>query len=142
VGACGALDVGTAELGAVEVSVDVVLAAGVVEVLLDGSLDVVVWEPAPDSAAAASEEPSLGSGAPVVPVAPNAAPASGPPRPAAVNPPPARADIIARRALRRARFKGGIRGYRSSRGRPIAVVGAASPQTRGTPTGILIGSEP
>jgi hypothetical protein len=58
---------------------------------------------------------------------------SCPPRLAAVSPPPARADNIARHARRRGRFRGCIRRFRSSCGRPMVVVGATSPQARGTP---------
>ena len=110
--AAGAVDVGAVEVGAlgvvagaVEVSVGVVVGAGVVDVVVDDGFVSVSWEEPPDSAAGA--EPSGETGVPVPASAPLA---SGPPRPAAVNPPPARAESIARRARLRARFKGDIRG--------------------------------
>ncbi len=84
------------------------------------------------------------SGLAVVPVgggAPNAAPASGPPRLAAVRPPPASAESTARKARRRAALTGGMRWSRSSRGRPMVVVGEADPQSLGTPTAIHIGRQ-
>jgi len=122
-GFCGAVEVGAVAVGAVLVGAVLVGAAGVVAavvvsagvVLTGGVVEVVVedwpasgcWEaPAPASEAVA-EEPSVGTGVALA-VAPSAPPASGPPRPAAVNPPPASAESIARRARRRALFRGGI----------------------------------
>jgi len=67
----------------------------------------------------------------VVAVAPKAAPVSGPPRLAAVNPPPARAESTARMARRRAALIGGMRWFESSRGRPMIVVGEPDPQVAG-----------
>ena len=56
--------------------------------------------------------------APVLPVAPaaSAPPENGPPRPAAVIPPPARADMSARNHHRRELVTDGMRGVRSSWG--------------------------
>jgi hypothetical protein len=77
----------------------------------------------------------------VAPVAPKAAPASGPPRLAAVKPPPARAESTVRNARRRAALTGGMRWSKSSWGRPMVVVGEADPQSLGTPTEIHIGRQ-
>ena len=54
------------------------------------------------------------------------APASGPPRPAAVRPPPASAESIARQRPAAGAVHGRHRLSRSSRGRPMVVVGAAA----------------
>jgi hypothetical protein len=66
-------------------------------------------------------------------------PARGP-RPPAVSPLPARAEISARHIHLRG-LSGIMRRSWSSCGRPIVVVGADSPQTRGTPMGIHIGRQ-
>jgi hypothetical protein len=114
------------------VSVVVVVVVGVVEVVVVDWPDPVSWAVVPVSEA---EEPFEG-------LAPRAGTASDPLSPAAVNPPPASAESSARSARRRALFTGGIREDRSSGDVPSVVVGATSPHMRGTPTGILIGSEP
>jgi hypothetical protein len=149
VSGCAAVDVGAGvvdvpvvvvlEFAAVVVSVGVVVGAGVVVVVVEDVPVSVSWVEPP--ASAADEAPSGDTGVPL-PVDASAPLANGPAKPAAVNPPPARAERTARTARLRALFRGCIRGSRSSRGRPMFVVGAASPHSRDTPTGILIGSEP
>ena len=89
----GAVAVGAGLAGVV---VCVVVSDGVVSVLVEDVPVSVPWEP-PDSLAG------------VVLVSPSAAPASGPPMPAAVRPLPASAVSNARKTLRRARFAGVIR---------------------------------
>jgi hypothetical protein len=127
--------------------VDGVPAGGVVGVL------VVVCPEASDGAAGALAAgvdavtggvaaPSPGLGDAAGASAPSAAPARGPPRLTAVMPPPARADSIERHARRRGSLSTGMRRSRSSCGRPIVVVGAANPRSRGTPTEIHIGRQP
>jgi hypothetical protein len=127
-GTLGAVAVGGLAVGVVAVEVVgasevvvgavVVVLVGVVPVSVSGVVLV-------DSAAGTVPSPAF------VEVSPTAAPTKGAPSVAAVSPPPARADRTARSALRRARFKGVMRACRSSRGRPIIVVGAAVPQIAG-----------
>ena len=105
-------------IGVSELVVDVVVVVDVVPVSVSGVVAV-------DSVAGAV--PSLA----FVAVSPTAAPTNGAPSVAAVRPPPASADSMVRKARRRARFTGGIRAFRSSRGHPIVVVGAARPQIAG-----------
>jgi hypothetical protein len=94
------------DVGAVEVSVGVVVGAGVVEVVVEDVPVSVSWVELP--ASAAGEEPSGETGGPL-PVDASAPLANGPAKPAAVKPPPARAERTARTARRRARFKGCMR---------------------------------
>jgi len=85
-------------------------------------------------------EPSLGDDELADASAASAPPARGPLRPAAVSPPPASADSIARHA----RLRVGVIGYLHqswSLCGPIFVVGAASPRSGGTPTDSHIGRE-
>jgi hypothetical protein len=113
----------------------VVAVGGVVAVL------VVGW------AAPASCSEALGGVAGVVEVsvvtgvpAPSATLASGPPRPAAVRPPPATESSVRSERLR-ALIRGGICSVRSSVGYLVMVVSAASPHARDTPTRIHIGRQ-
>jgi hypothetical protein len=119
-----AVVVGGAGVGVLEVSVGVVDGGGVVLVVSDCVLPA---SPSTELLGASA----LGVPVVVVVVAPSAEPASGPPRPAAVSPLPARAEMIARTARWRARFRVGIGGNRSCRGRPRFVVGATGPQRAG-----------
>jgi hypothetical protein len=105
------LGAGVVSVVVVVVSLEVVVGAGVVVVV-----PVVCWPPSASVGAPVSAElvvvvPLLGWTLP-----PSAGLASGPPRPAAVSPPPASADRIARTARWRARLSVGIRESRSSRG--------------------------
>ena len=62
-----------------------------------------------------------------------AAPESGPPSPIAVNPPPASAEMIARRARRRASLTPDMLGPYSSWFRPMIALGAGRPHSRSAP---------
>ena len=145
-GASGAAGGGVLGLGPVLVVVGFLLGNGggatVVVGVVDGGGELGSWLPVTVVV--------FTGGSGVVPapvVVPGAAPApsavldSCPLRLAAVRPLPASADTSARHARRRGRFNGCIRRFRSSCGRPMVVVGAAGPQTRGTPTRIHIGRE-
>jgi hypothetical protein len=87
------------------------------------------------------EEPSVDVGEPAGTSAAKAPPERGPPRLAAVSPPPASADNVARHTLRRGLVIGGLRRDWSSCGVPMIVVGVANPRSRGRPTVIHIGRQ-
>src|SRR5207237_4952783 len=93
-------------------------------------------------APAACPDPNVPS--PGVPIGALSAPSAGPtrpPSPAAVSPPPASAETSIRRARLLGPATGAARRDGSSLlGRPMVVVGAASPQGLGTPAGVYIGA--
>lgn len=121
---CVVEDVGAGVVGA---GVDVV---GVVVSGFDGSLLVVsvgvlvVCEPSVELPLVSAASAPVESG------------------PNAVKPPPANAEMKARQAHLRRVLASIMRRIESSSGRPMVVVGAASPQTRGTPVRIHIGRQP
>jgi hypothetical protein len=77
----------------------------------------------------------------VQPLSPWASVERGPPRTAAVRPPPASADTRVRHARRRALMFGGVRRGRSFFGRPMIVVGADTHARGIRPVGIHIGTQ-
>jgi hypothetical protein len=112
---------GVVVLVAGAVAVEVV-SAGVLVVGAGVVLVVVVGDEglASELAGPAAGEPLFeAAGVVPCPPAPRASAASGPLSPAAVNPPPATAEIIARAARRRALICCGTRGVWSSSGRPM-----------------------
>jgi hypothetical protein len=112
----------------------------VVEVLADSHEDSLIPSTADELAVLDEDvvEPSLVVTTVLQPL-PSAATAAvrGPPRMAAVRPPPASADTIVRHARRRALICGGVRRNRSSFGRPMIVVGAATHDRGGRPWGFI-----
>jgi hypothetical protein len=116
----GVLEVVGAGAGVLAVGVEVVV--GVVPVEVGFSLGVVSVGVVPVPSASLPVQFSAAS----------APPESGP-SPAAVKPPPAIAEISARHARLRMPEAAIMRRSSSSRGRPMVVVGACSPQTRVRP---------
>jgi hypothetical protein len=106
--------------GVLAVGVEVVL--GVVPVVVGCSLGVVSVGVVPVPSASLPDQFSVAS-----------APLESGPRLTAVKPPPAIAEMSARQARFRMPGAAVMRRSSSSRGRPIVVVGACSPQTRDTP---------
>src|SRR5207302_6424787 len=131
--------------GVVLVGAGVVLVgAGVVLVLGGCSALPCPGPPAPVASGAPAACPDPNVPSPGVPIGALSAPSAGPtraPSPAAVSPPPASAEASIRRARLLGPAAGAARRDGSSLlGRPMVVVGAASPQGPGTPTGVYIGA--